>query len=71
MHGAPMGAMGAAPQSRGMPNLFANILNGGLGGFGGPPPMGHPGMGMMPSQPPMPMAAPSYPQHVPQYSYAP
>merc|ERR1719506_696688 len=57
--------MGGAPQGRGMPNLFANILNGGLGGFGGSP-MGPP-MGMMPGQPPM--AAPSYPQ--PQYSYAP
>merc|ERR1719398_563324 len=61
MHGP---GMGAPPQGRGMPNLFANILNGGLGGFGGPSPMG-----MMPGQPPM--AAPSYPQGVPQYSYAP
>merc|ERR1719379_2883139 len=63
MHGA---GMGAAQQGRGMPNLFANILNGGLGGFGAPQPMGHP-MGMMPSQPPMPVGAPSYPQGVPQY----
>merc|ERR1719183_1417208 len=60
--------MGAPPQGRGMPNLFANILSGGLGGFGGQP-MGPP-MGMMPGQPQMP-AAPSYPQGMPQYSYAP
>merc|ERR1719171_1162038 len=66
MHGA---GMGAAQQGRGMPNLFANILNGGLGGFGGPQPGMMPGMGMMPGA--MPMGAPSYPQHVPQYSYAP
>merc|ERR1719271_2289115 len=69
-HGMPGAGMGAPPQGRGMPNLFANILNGGLGGFGGPQPMGHP-MGMMPGQPPMPAAAPSYGQPVPQYSYAP
>jgi hypothetical protein len=55
-------------QSRGMPNLFANILTGGLGGYGGQPAGGHP-MGMMPHQ--MPMGAPSYPQQAPQYSYAP
>merc|ERR1719183_1788519 len=60
--------MGAPPQGRGMPNLFANILSGGLGGFGGQP-MGPP-MGMMPGQPQMP-AAQSYPQGMPQYSYAP
>ena len=49
-------------QGRGMPNLFANILSGGLGGFGG-----HPGMPMgMPPQHAMP-----YPQPGPQYSYAP
>merc|ERR1719247_427932 len=68
MHGP---GMGAAPQSRGMPNLFANILNGGLGGFGGPQPGMMPGMGMMPGQHPMPMNAPSYPHSVPPYSYAP
>jgi len=70
MHGMPGSGMGGPPQGRGMPNLFANILNGGLGGFGGPP-MGPP-MGMMPGQPPMPMGAQSYPQPaMPQYSYAP
>merc|ERR1719331_3259478 len=59
--GMPGMPPGGPPQGRGMPNLFANILSGGLGGFGGPP-MG-PGMGM----PPMPQ----YSQGVPQYSYAP
>jgi len=70
--GMPSGGMGAMPQGRQpMPNLFANILNGGLGGgFGGPPAMGHPA-GMMPQHMPVgqPMA-PSYAPH-PQYSYAP
>merc|ERR1719174_1285851 len=60
--GAGMGPMG---QGRGMPSLFANILSGGLGGFGAPPGMGPP-MGMMPQHMP-----PSYPQPGPQYSYAP
>merc|ERR1719238_13908 len=74
MQGMPHAGMGAPGQGRGMPNLFANILNGGLGGmggFGGPPAMG-PHMGMPAQYPAMPPAMPSqYPQHVPQYSYAP